>query len=149
MEPTRAECLEVLGVQEGVSLEGIRKAFRHRAMELHPDRSRGRETEFIQLVEAYRLLVKSAPKPYAPAKPSSSVPDERMELWTPLDAIKPRPEKRRDEPVERAKSQAAQSRRRRPLATPVDSPLWNAIDILSIMTVPAMLLLLAVWGVLW
>ena len=49
---------EVLGVTKDTSQSDIKKAYRIRAMELHPDRNQGKDTtaEFQNLQEAYDVL---------------------------------------------------------------------------------------------
>lgn len=47
---------EVLGIQKGASQEEIKKAFRKKAVELHPDKSSGDEAKFKELNEAYEVL---------------------------------------------------------------------------------------------
>lgn len=46
---------EVLGVDKGASQEDIKKAFRKKAIELHPDRG-GDEAQFKEINEAYEVL---------------------------------------------------------------------------------------------
>lgn len=46
---------EVLGVDKGASQEDIKKAFRKKAVELHPDRG-GDEAQFKEINEAYEVL---------------------------------------------------------------------------------------------
>lgn len=47
---------EVLGVQKGASQEEIKKAFRKKAVELHPDKDSGDEAKFKEVNEAYEVL---------------------------------------------------------------------------------------------
>ena len=47
---------EVLGLAKGASQEEIKKAFRKKAVELHPDKSSGDETKFKEVNEAYEVL---------------------------------------------------------------------------------------------
>ena len=49
---------EVLGVSRGDSEEEIRRAFRKKAMEFHPDRNKspGAEDKFKEINEAYQVL---------------------------------------------------------------------------------------------
>lgn len=47
---------EVLGVEKTASQDEIKKAFRKKAVELHPDKSSGDETKFKELNEAYEVL---------------------------------------------------------------------------------------------
>lgn len=55
---TRSQAYLLLGIKEGASISAIKKAYRSKAMELHPDRNPGRDTHdlFIHIVEAYDLL---------------------------------------------------------------------------------------------
>lgn len=46
----------ILGVSKGASQEEIKKAYRKRAMEYHPDRNGGDDVKFKQLQEAYATL---------------------------------------------------------------------------------------------
>lgn len=50
---------EILGISRGASEEGIKKAFRKRAMEYHPDRNKNPDAEdrFKEVNEAYQVLV--------------------------------------------------------------------------------------------
>lgn len=48
---------EVLGVAPDAKVDEIRRAYRSRAMECHPDREGGDETEFKKLQEAYDILL--------------------------------------------------------------------------------------------
>jgi len=53
------EYYRLLGVRQGASDEEIRKAYRHKAMEFHPDRnhSEGAHNMFVVLTEAYQYLI--------------------------------------------------------------------------------------------
>lgn len=53
------EFYDLLGVQRDASAEEIKKAYRKKAMDLHPDRHQGdkaKETEFKKVNEAYATL---------------------------------------------------------------------------------------------
>jgi molecular chaperone DnaJ len=47
---------EVLGVAKGASADEIKKAFRRKAVELHPDKEGGDEAKFKEINEAYEVL---------------------------------------------------------------------------------------------
>lgn len=47
---------EILGVSKGAGADEIKKAFRKKAVELHPDKSSGDEEKFKELNEAYEVL---------------------------------------------------------------------------------------------
>jgi molecular chaperone DnaJ len=59
------EFYDILGVSRGASAEEIKKAYRKKAMELHPDRNRGdkeKEAEFKKVNEAYATLSDASKK---------------------------------------------------------------------------------------
>src|SRR5579864_4695727 len=47
---------EILGVGKSASADEVKKAFRHKAVELHPDKQGGDEEKFKELNEAYEVL---------------------------------------------------------------------------------------------
>src|SRR6185437_786772 len=47
---------EVLGVGKSASADEVKKAFRRKAVELHPDKQGGDETKFKEINEAYEVL---------------------------------------------------------------------------------------------
>ena len=55
---------DILGVSKGVGEEDIRKAFRKKAMEYHPDRNKSHDAEekFKEINEAYQVLSDSNKK---------------------------------------------------------------------------------------
>lgn len=53
---TKRDYYEVLGVSKDASADEIKKAFRRKAIELHPDKEGGDETKFKEVNEAYEVL---------------------------------------------------------------------------------------------
>jgi len=51
------QCLKVLGLPEGVSVDILKKRFRHLAKTLHPDISSAHHEEFAHINSAYRRLL--------------------------------------------------------------------------------------------
>jgi molecular chaperone DnaJ len=51
---------DVLGVSKGASADEIKKAFRRKAVELHPDKQGGDEAKFKEINEAYEVLKDSS-----------------------------------------------------------------------------------------
>lgn len=56
MATTKRDYYDVLGVSKGASADEIKKAFRRKAVELHPDKQGGDEEKFKELNEAYEVL---------------------------------------------------------------------------------------------
>lgn len=53
---SKRDYYEVLGVSKDASADEIKKAFRRKAIELHPDKEGGDETKFKEVNEAYEVL---------------------------------------------------------------------------------------------
>lgn len=53
---TKRDYYEVLGIGKSASADEIKKAFRRKAVELHPDKQGGDEAKFKELNEAYEVL---------------------------------------------------------------------------------------------
>jgi molecular chaperone DnaJ len=56
MATTKRDYYEVLGVGKTASADEIKKAFRRKAVELHPDKEGGDEAKFKEVNEAYEVL---------------------------------------------------------------------------------------------
>jgi curved DNA-binding protein CbpA len=52
---SRAEAYDRLGLEEGADQETVRRAYREKVKEVHPDRG-GDEAEFRKVTEAYETL---------------------------------------------------------------------------------------------
>lgn len=53
---TKRDYYEVLGVGKGASADEIKKAFRRKAVDMHPDKQGGDEAKFKEINEAYEVL---------------------------------------------------------------------------------------------
>eukprot|EP00210_Caulerpa_lentillifera_P008216 g7844.t1 len=51
---------EVLGVSQDADIKEIKTAFRKLALQLHPDRETGSESQFIEVLRAYEILIGKA-----------------------------------------------------------------------------------------
>lgn len=60
MATTKRDYYEILGVSKSASADEIKKAFRRKAVELHPDKQGGDEEKFKELNEAYEVLKDSS-----------------------------------------------------------------------------------------
>lgn len=51
---------KILGIAYGASKEDIKKAFRDKAKEFHPDKPTGNEAKYKEITEAYSALISGA-----------------------------------------------------------------------------------------
>ena len=58
---TKQDYYEILGISKEASEEDVRKSFRKKALEFHPDRNKdpGAEQKFKEVNEAYQILMDS------------------------------------------------------------------------------------------
>ena len=75
----RRDCYALLRLRPDATLAEIKKAFRQRAKQLHPDQNPAADAneQFIRLHEAYEILTKK--RTFTTLEPTASEEEERME----------------------------------------------------------------------
>ena len=105
-----------LGVDRHASKDELRRAFRARAKELHPDANpRGSASDFIALRRAFDVLLTTAPD--GPSRPAAARPARSASSTSPFEAWSAAPAPTidlADAPVRPARSRPAAGIDRRP-----------------------------------
>lgn len=91
---------DILGLQSGASPEEIKKAYRKRAKETHPDKNGGKDEEFKKVSEAYEILTGKRKAAYQPSEEEFTPPpgfdaDRIREIFERMHGFGPSPFGRR------------------------------------------------------